>query len=70
MLYHDITGDVSASDSISEDVQKRIKSMLELEDPNIIFDFRKNNGFKGSKFDIFWAELQDFFNEVFILIIL
>ena len=41
--------------------------MVELEDPNIIFDLRANNGFKGTKFDTFWDEMEAYFNEVNLL---
>ncbi|GBC02218.1 hypothetical protein RclHR1_04500006 [Rhizophagus clarus] len=37
--------------------------MMLLEDPSIIVDLRTNNGFCGSKFDIFWNELDGYFNE-------
>lgn len=63
MLYCDLTGNTSTFNDISKDMQERLKLMLELEDPNIIVDLRTNNGFKGSKFDIFWSELQAYFNE-------
>ncbi|GET04289.1 hypothetical protein GLOIN_2v1772385 [Rhizophagus clarus] len=32
--------------------------------PNIIFDLRKNGGFKGTKFDKFWDEMDYYFNEI------
>ena len=34
------------------------------QDPNIIFDLQKNGGFKGTKFDEFWDEIDAYFNEV------
>ncbi|PKB96978.1 hypothetical protein RhiirA5_433923 [Rhizophagus irregularis] len=50
MLYHDLTGDASlANDPIK--------------DPSITVDLRTNNGFRGSRFDIFWNELDGYFNE-------
>jgi len=39
--------------------------MLALEDSSIIFDLRANNGFKGTTFDIFWNEIDMYFNEVY-----
>ncbi|EXX64701.1 hypothetical protein RirG_140310 [Rhizophagus irregularis DAOM 197198w] len=42
--------------------------MMQLENPSIIVDLRANNGFKGKKFDIFWDEMEAYFNEVDILI--
>ena len=38
--------------------------MLIMEDPSIIYDLRQNNGFKGTKFDTFWDEMEAYFNEV------
>ena len=67
MLYHDLTGDASLSnDQISKEIEERLRLMMLLEDPSIIIDLRTNNGFRGSKFDIFWDELDGYFNEVLI----
>uniref|UniRef100_U9UBY5 Uncharacterized protein n=1 Tax=Rhizophagus irregularis (strain DAOM 181602 / DAOM 197198 / MUCL 43194) TaxID=747089 RepID=U9UBY5_RHIID len=64
MLYHDLTGDASLSnDQISKEIEERLRLMMLLEDPSIIIDLRTNNGFRGSKFDIFWDELDGYFNE-------
>lgn len=41
--------------------------MYETQDPNIIFDLRKNGGFKGTKFDEFWDEMDGYFNKVNII---
>ena len=69
MLYHDLTGDASlANDQISKEMKERLRLMMLLEDPSIIIDLRTNNGFRGSKFDIFWNELDGYFNEVLICI--
>jgi len=69
MLYHDLTGDASLlNDQISKEMEERLRLMMLLEDPSIIIDLRTNNGFRGSKFDIFWNELDGYFNEVLICI--
>jgi len=69
MLYHDLTGDASLlNDQISKEIEERLRLMILLEDPSIIIDLRTNNGFRGSKFDIFWNELDGYFNEVLICI--
>ncbi|CAG8461157.1 11023_t:CDS:2 [Racocetra fulgida] len=53
-LYHNLTGDSSAFDNArSEQVDQRIKMVLELGNPEIIIDLRKNNGFKETKFNEF-----------------
>ena len=49
---------------ISQEMQERIKLIYETQDPNIIFDLRKNGGFKETKFDDFWNEIDSYFNEV------
>ncbi|EXX55701.1 hypothetical protein RirG_223030 [Rhizophagus irregularis DAOM 197198w] len=36
---------------------------LKASDSNIIFDLRTNNGFNGTKFNVFWNELEAYFNE-------
>ncbi len=49
---------------MSQEVKERIKLMYETQDPNIIFDLRTNEEFRGTKFDDFWDELDVYFNEV------
>ncbi len=69
MLYFDLTGDAAVtSNAIGREVEERLQLMLALEDPSIIFDLRINSGFKGTKFDSFWEELNMYFNEVFLLL--
>ena len=64
MLHFDLTGNAAVtSDAISRDVEERLRLMLSLADPNIIFDLRTNNGFKGTKFNAFWNEMDAYFNE-------
>ncbi|GES76141.1 hypothetical protein GLOIN_2v1773127 [Rhizophagus clarus] len=64
MLYYDLTDDaLLANDKISKEMEERLRRMMLLEDPSIIIDLRINNGFQGSKFDIFWDELNRYFNE-------
>ncbi|GES78591.1 hypothetical protein GLOIN_2v1791831 [Rhizophagus clarus] len=52
------------NDVISKEIEERLKMILMLEDPSIIVDMRINNGFKGTKFDCFWSELDAYFNEI------
>lgn len=69
MLYFDLTGDAAVTtNTISHEVEERLRLMLALEDPSIIFDLRANNGFKGTKFDVFWEELDMYFNEVLFIL--
>ncbi|GBC10931.2 hypothetical protein GLOIN_2v1780244 [Rhizophagus irregularis DAOM 181602=DAOM 197198] len=65
VLYKDLTGDVSTSDNeINKKTHERIKLMLDTQDPDIIIDLCKIINEKGTKFDVFWNEMQDYFNEV------
>ena len=65
VLYQDLTGDVSTPDNeINKKTHERIKLMLDTQDPDIIIDLRKIIGEKGTKFDVFWNEMHDYFNEV------
>lgn len=47
-------------------MRKRIKLVLQTKDPDIIYDLRVNNGFKGTKFDYFWDTMHEYFNDVSI----
>ena len=42
--------------------------ILVFEDPSIVVDMRINNGFKETKFDHFWNELDAYFNKVILSI--
>ena len=65
LLYHDLAGDNSTpSHELSKEMQERIRTILDLQDADVIMDLRINNGFRGTKFDIFWNELNEYFNEV------
>lgn len=64
MLHFDLTGNAAvSSNSISRDVEERLRLMLTLADPTIISDLRINNGFDGTKFNTFWDETEAYFNE-------
>jgi hypothetical protein len=70
LLYHDLAGDNSTPPhELSKEMQERIRLILDLQDENIIMDLRINNGFRGTKFDVFWNELGEYFNEVTRLLI-
>ena len=69
LLYHDLAGDNSTlPHELSKEMQERIRLILDLQDADIIMDLRINNGFRGTKFDVFWNELGEYFNEVRSLI--
>ena len=60
LLYHDLAGDNSTPPhELSKEMQERTRTILDLQDADIIMDLRINNGFCGTKFDIFWNELNE-----------
>ena len=68
-MYQDLTGDAaSPNDEISKEIKAKIQLMLEIQDPDIIIDMRKTCNQKNI-FDIFWNEMENYFNEVCILFI-
>ena len=58
------------NDEISKEIHDRIKLILDTQDPDIVLDLRKTIGEKGTKFDVFWNEMQDYFNEVIGFLVL
>ena len=65
VFYQNLTGDASIpNDEISKEIHDRIKLILDTQDPDIVLDLRKTIGEKGTKFDVFWNKMQDYFNEV------
>ena len=68
-LYYDLTGDAfTTSNSICKEIKDQLRLMLMLEDLSIIVDLQVNSGFKGKEFDIFWNEMETYFNEVILLL--
>ncbi|CAG8582105.1 15847_t:CDS:10, partial [Gigaspora rosea] len=57
VLYHNLTGDAAVT-----------SNKITIEDPSIICDLYQNNGFKGTKFDLFWSELEAYFNEQLMIV--
>jgi uncharacterized protein YgfB (UPF0149 family) len=54
LLYNDLAGDNSTPPhELLKEMQKRMRTILDLQDADIIMDLRINNGFHGTKFDIF-----------------
>ncbi|GES77507.1 hypothetical protein GLOIN_2v1482475 [Rhizophagus clarus] len=67
LLYNDLAGDNSTPPhELSKEMQEKLRTILELQDADIVMDLRINNGFRGTKFDIFWNKLSEYFNEVYI----
>ena len=65
-MYKDLVHDSSVASSAHElAMEERItQAIMELEDPEIILDLRKNNGKVGSSYDDFWEELQHYLDEI------
>jgi uncharacterized protein YgfB (UPF0149 family) len=69
LLYNDLAGDNSTPPhELSKEMQERMRMVLDLQDADIIMDLRINNGFCGTKFDTFWNELNEYFNEVHLIL--
>ncbi|CAG8666060.1 34483_t:CDS:2 [Gigaspora margarita] len=70
MLYLDLTGNATvSSNAICHEIEERLRLMLTLADPNIIFNLQTNNRFKGTKFNTFWDETEAYFNEQWVCLI-
>lgn len=55
-LYKDLTGDQSAvGDQHEAEVDERVRSLIDMEYPNVIVDLRELNTERKSKFDVFWS---------------
>lgn len=61
-LYQFLTND-SSSTSISDDVQQRIKFLLDTQDPEVVYDLRNVNPGRPQKFEPFWLAVEAFINE-------
>lgn len=65
-MFRELVHDNSAAASaIEQAVDDRVaKAIMELDDPDVIIDLRKNNGKIQSSFDDFWTELQLYLDEI------
>lgn len=65
-VYKFLTDDATAPETTAQsEVDERLNMFLKLDDPDAIWDLRKLNGnFNGTKFDVFWTELDKYFNEL------
>ena len=61
-LVHDSS---AAACTIEQQADERVaKAIVELQDPELIMDLRKNNGKIQSSFEEFWSELQKYLDEI------
>ena len=66
-MFKELVHDSSAAASgIEQKVDERVAEALvrDLQDPEIIIDLRRNNGKVQSSFEDFWAELQNYLDEI------
>ena len=64
-FYRDLTGDRATSPSISEkEVDERLSALLELEEPDLIYDLRDvNPGNQSNRYSVFWSKAKEFLEE-------
>lgn len=64
-MYRFLTNDMSApEDAKTAEIDQRMSTFLDTDDPDLIVDLRSLNGKTGnSKYDVFWDEMQRYFNE-------
>ena len=54
---------LTSATSISKDVEKRLKLMLDSQDPDVIFDLRINNSGRPGMYAEFWSHVQELSHE-------
>ena len=62
-FYRDLTGDSSASTNVTEEVDRRVFQVIdmELEDPQTLIDLRSlNSSTERAKYDVFWDSCSQF----------
>ena len=62
-MHKDLAGDVSAADTSQAEVDNRVDVFFELEDPDLIYDFRELYAGRHTQFDTFWAKAKEFLEE-------
>ena len=63
-MYKDLVGDASASSNLSEsEIDERVAALVELEEPDLIYDLRDHFGGRQSRFEVFWQKAKEFLEE-------
>ena len=63
-LYKDLLGDSSASANLEEsEIDARVDTFFELEEPSLIYDLREHYKGNQSKFDVFWQRAKEYLEE-------
>ena len=62
MLFY--IGDCSSSETTDQaKIDDRIALLIDMEDPNVVVDFRSLNTGQVSRYDLFWNECEKFLHE-------
>ena len=63
-MYQDLVGDDSAADTTPQaEIDARMATFFDLEEPGIVPDLRHVYSGNGSKFDLFWGKAKEFLEE-------
>ena len=63
-VYKDLVGDASASSNLSEsEIDERVAALLELEEPDLVYDLRDHFGGRQSRFELFWQKAKEYIEE-------
>ena len=63
-FYRDLTGDHSASSNLTEsEIDEQVRSVIKMEDPDVVIDLRQLNSGRKSVYDVFWSECSAFIQE-------
>lgn len=63
-FYKELTGNQSATSTTEqEEVDKRIKQIIDMEDPTVLPNLRALNSGRAAKFNSFWEQCARFLNE-------
>ena len=55
--------DQSAASTTKQEVDKRMKQIIDMEDPSVLPDLRALNSGQAAKFNSFWEQCARFLNE-------
>lgn len=64
-ICHELTNDVSTSTNLSaSQLDRRLQTALDAEDPDIIVDLRSLNDDGFDRFSVFWEHMNKYINDV------
>lgn len=63
-FYRVASGDQSASLTTAKgEIDERLREALEMEDPELIINLRRENEGQSNRFDVFWKKMKSFLDE-------